>query len=63
MNLQDDHDLTCPWCGETLTVLVDASVPRQTYVEDCHVCCRPIELTVRVAGGEIAELQVRRENE
>ena len=34
--------MTCPYCGEPITLLVDASVPEQSYVEDCEVCCRPM---------------------
>ena len=29
-------------------VFVDRSVPKQVYVEDCYVCCRPILLSVRI---------------
>ncbi|GAB2626322.1 CPXCG motif-containing cysteine-rich protein [Novilysobacter erysipheiresistens] len=36
----------CPYCGETIELLVDDSVDQQHYVEDCPVCCRPIEVTV-----------------
>lgn len=38
----------CPYCGETITIEVDRSVEHQEYVEDCHVCCRPIEMSVSV---------------
>jgi len=63
VNIQDDHELPCPYCGETLTVLVDASVPRQTYVEDCHVCCRPIVVSVEVADGVVVKLEGRSEDD
>ena len=36
----------CPYCGESIEVVIDLSVPQQEYVEDCSVCCRPIILTV-----------------
>lgn len=46
-------DISCPYCGETIEVLVDASVGDQCYIEDCQVCCRPIMLSVRIdADGE-----------
>ena len=35
----------CPYCNESITVLVDNSEDYQEYVEDCQVCCRPIEIT------------------
>ncbi len=32
----------CPYCGEILELLIDRSVPRQQYTEDCAVCCQPM---------------------
>lgn len=41
----------CPYCGEPIELLLDDSVEHQRYVEDCQVCCRPIEVTVTMADG------------
>ena len=51
----------CPYCGERLETRVDATADEPAYVEDCEVCCRPIEFQVErdVRGGLLA-LQVRR---
>ena len=58
-----EEAVSCPYCGETISVLVDDSLPEQSYVEDCQVCCRPIVLDVSVdAAGDIA-VQARTENE
>ncbi|MFM7121626.1 MAG: CPXCG motif-containing cysteine-rich protein, partial [Gammaproteobacteria bacterium] len=35
----------CPYCWETIELLVDCSIDDQEYVEDCSVCCRPIVVT------------------
>lgn len=48
--MQDEAALRCPYCGEAITVLVDASAGSQRYIEDCQVCCRPIAITVEVDG-------------
>jgi hypothetical protein len=46
-------DIACPYCGETITVLVDPSAGAQRYIEDCQVCCRPITIAVEFdADGE-----------
>lgn len=59
----NEHSVGCPYCGETISVLVDDSLPEQRYIEDCEVCCRPIMLKVTVApDGDIA-VNVRSENE
>jgi len=38
----------CPYCWESFSLLVDGSVESQEYVEDCEVCCRPIDFAVEV---------------
>ncbi|HEY8682184.1 MAG TPA: CPXCG motif-containing cysteine-rich protein, partial [Rhodanobacter sp.] len=38
-------DISCPYCGEPIEILVDASAGDQHYIEDCQVCCRPIKLS------------------
>jgi Cysteine-rich CPXCG len=35
-------------------MVLDLSVRRQTYVEDCEVCCRPIEISYSVEDDELA---------
>lgn len=57
------QSLQCPYCGESIDLVVDDSVDHQQYVEDCHVCCRPINISVTVdAEGEVA-VQAWAENE
>jgi len=55
MRIESDGRYTCPSCGEEIVVPVDASAgDEQEYVEDCPVCCSPVQLSVRVEpGGEI----------
>lgn len=55
--------VNCPYCGELIHVLLDSSVDYQEYIEDCQVCCRPIEFRVESAMGEIVQLTVAREDE
>ena len=43
------EQILCPYCGERLDVVIDWSVSRQEYIEDCQVCCQPMTLTVTVA--------------
>jgi hypothetical protein len=53
--------IDCPYCGESIEILVDASIPSQQYIEDCQVCCRPITLSVEV--DDEGESQVRASGE
>ncbi len=51
---QFEQFFICPHCGESISILLDLSVPNQEYIEDCEVCCRPIEIRYKVGGeGEV----------
>jgi len=58
-----ETSISCPYCGETISVLVDDSLPQQNYVEDCQVCCRPIVLDVTVDLDGDVQVSARSENE
>ena len=48
-----EHFFICPYCGEEISMVLDLSVRRQTYVEDCEVCCNPIEISYTVENDAI----------
>jgi hypothetical protein len=51
----------CPYCGESFETSADASAGSSEYVEDCQVCCQPIEMALRVDdNGAFLELIARR---
>jgi hypothetical protein len=52
----------CPYCGEPIELLVDATLPNQKYIEDCEVCCRPMVVEVDATADEPV-VSLRRENE
>ncbi|MCH6573478.1 MAG: CPXCG motif-containing cysteine-rich protein, partial [Proteobacteria bacterium] len=41
-----------------ISVVLDLSAGGQSYVEDCQVCCQPMQLSFDVNDGEITNLQV-----
>ncbi len=57
------ESIRCPYCGETIDLVIDDSVDQQQYVEDCHVCCRPINITVTVEEGRSIAVQAWAEND
>ncbi len=60
----EESRISCPYCGESLVVLLDCSGERQEYFEDCQVCCRPIHISLNPdANGATFDLVVRREDE
>jgi hypothetical protein len=53
--------VACPYCGEEFETSVDASAGLCSYVEDCQICCQPIDMELRVdENGDFSELVVRR---
>ncbi|HVE12682.1 MAG TPA: CPXCG motif-containing cysteine-rich protein [Elusimicrobiota bacterium] len=52
-------EVECPYCGENFEVRVDPSEEGQEMVQDCQVCCKPIELSVESQDGEVEVLAYR----
>jgi hypothetical protein len=50
----------CPTCGYRALILVDTFAGDQTFMEDCTVCCRAIELRVKVREYEVQAVTVER---
>ncbi|WP_034259406.1 CPXCG motif-containing cysteine-rich protein [Aequorivita capsosiphonis] len=48
-----EHFFQCPHCWEEISMLLDTSIRHQKYIEDCEVCCNPIELEVSFEVGEL----------
>ena len=46
----EQTDVYCPYCGESIEIIVDSSQGTHRYVEDCFVCCRPIEMEIVIDG-------------
>lgn len=64
MNIEQDRTVTCPYCGEAVGLVVNCTLSLQEFVEDCQVCCRPIQISVSVdSEGEIVKLHARSEDE
>ncbi len=62
MDLLQTHNLAYPYCGETIQVAADCSIPSQEYIEDCQVCCQPIALSIFIEDGQ-AQVHASHENE
>lgn len=55
-----EHHYRCPYCGETISSVLDPSEPSQQYVEDCEVCCQPIEIECHFDDAMLAGFSARR---
>lgn len=63
MNQLSSSMIACPYCGENIELVIDCSIPEQDYIEDCEVCCRPINLSVLVDEKGIPAVYSKHENE
>lgn len=53
-----ERRISCPFCAERMSILVDPSAGGQSYIEDCQVCCQPMQITFDTDDGESLHLQV-----
>ncbi|WP_405412813.1 CPXCG motif-containing cysteine-rich protein [Maribacter sp. Asnod1-A12] len=54
-----EHYFQCPYCWEEVSMLLDPSIVNQTYVEDCEVCCNPIEVAPHFQDNELVGFNVQ----
>jgi hypothetical protein len=58
-----EAEVACPYCGEVVVMVLDpGGGPVQQYVEDCPVCCRPWQVSVRYDDEGQAEVELRAED-
>ena len=62
VDILEEHECLCPYCGEAISLELDLSEPEQDYVEDCFVCCRPIVVRTRLEG-DVLVVEVHQEND
>jgi len=54
-----EYAFDCPYCGESITMLLDPSSSNQTYVEDCEVCCNPISISFCVEDDAVVDFDAQ----
>ena len=55
--MEEEYFFNCPYCWQEISMVFDLSVDCQSYVEDCEVCCRPIEISYVAADDEIVSFE------
>jgi hypothetical protein len=48
--------VSCPFCGEPTAITFDDGEGEQSFIQDCDVCCHPIQ--VRAWLGRNGEVSV-----
>jgi transcription elongation factor Elf1 len=57
--LEEEYFFDCPACGAYISMLLDLSVRQQSYIEDCEVCCRPLEIHFEVEDEMVMDFWTR----
>jgi transcription elongation factor Elf1 len=55
-----ERRISCPYCAEFMEVVLDLTAGSQSYIEDCQVCCQPIQISFEVNDARLQGLQVNR---
>lgn len=58
MNLIEDVEIECPQCGEAFAIQVDTEEGDYSTIEDCAVCCRPMNIAVRCQPGRVLAVEI-----
>lgn len=56
--METTHEIICPFCGASQFIFVDVSVHHQKYIEDCEICCQPIEMDILVEDEDEVRVAV-----
>ena len=51
---------TCPYCAENISMVFELYYGKQSYIEDCEVCCCPIQIQYNSDGENISLDQINR---
>lgn len=54
-----EYYFQCPYCWENISFLLDSSVNELNYIEDCEVCCNPIEINAQFDEGKLIAFQCK----
>lgn len=63
MEFLQENTVYCPYCGESIEVLIDHQEAGQQYIEDCQVCCQPIVFSISSGAEGCLHVEVRAEND
>ena len=49
-----EHFFYCPYCQSRISMVLELMDEMQSYIEDCEVCCKPIQINFKSSeSGEI----------
>jgi sarcosine oxidase delta subunit len=55
--------ILCPYCGERIEMNIENTGEAQQYIEDCEVCCQPINIHIVVTENQRVQVNAFTDNE
>ena len=53
IKLMIEHFFQCPYCWQNISMLIEPSLQTTNYIEDCEICCRPINIEYVFSGLDL----------
>lgn len=53
-----EHFFQCPYCWENISMILETHIS-ETYIEDCEVCCHPIQITKTCEDNELIAFEAK----
>jgi len=57
--MEEEYFFICPHCWQEISMLLDVTAGSQSYIEDCEICCNPIEISYQVADEMVVSFDAR----
>jgi hypothetical protein len=55
--MEIEHFFICPYCWQEISFVLDLSIGEQGYIEDCEICCRPIQVYYTAKDSNLQDFQ------
>ena len=53
-----EYYFTCPHCWEEQLKMIDPSIDEQNFIEDCEVCCNPLQFKIILKSNDVLSFSV-----
>ncbi len=63
MSLLDEIEIRCPYCDALFAIEAEPALAAQRFIEDCPVCCAPIEFQLDAMSDGSWRLTARRDDD
>lgn len=60
MQGEEEYFFQCPYCFSSISMVFEVYHGSQSYIEDCEVCCRPIQIRYDCDGEGIQGFEASR---